>query len=328
MTVGTKNMVAWGLEAAFGTAPANTTNALSWPVRTERPGIRVETANDEDTLTGVQETGSESLPVRRWIEMSGVEFDARFSNIAYWLHKVLGGISSTGSNDPYTHTITNNGAEKPSVTAFWYDPLVTATKIETFAGLKVQRLTLRSQVGGKVTIAVDLIGKGGDDPSGAVELVASMPAIVRDAPLTHSMISAFTMGGVDLKSLLQEFELVIEPQYSINDEYGAGSLYINSLECSGLNITCRVGLNYGAAPKALINSVLAQTGSPVVLTLAKDTYSATINLYNVFLEDGNPTGQRAKLKQSLNGRAYYSVSDSKAIQATVINGLPGTKYTT
>ncbi len=315
MTVGTKNMAGWGLESTFGTAPAAPTKA--WPFKGERPTARAEFATDEDTLTGVQEAGSESIPVRRWVEATR-EMDARMDNIAYWLHKALGGLSTTGVG-PYVHTITNNGAEKQSITEFWYDPLVTSAKLETYPGLKPQRLTLRSQVGGKISLSVDLIGKGSEGTTGTAEATATMCALNRDAQLTHGHISAATVGGVDVKALLQEFELVIEPQYSINDEMGAGSLYVQQMECTGLVITTRLNLNYAAGPKGLIDKVLAQTSAPIALTITSSTHSAVLNLYNVMLDGGNPTGQKAKLKQALTGKAFYSVSDTKAIQAVVTN---------
>lgn len=316
MPAGTKNMAGYAQEVTFGSGPAAPTKA--WPFRGDKPTPRMEAVSDEDTLTGVQEAGSESIVVRRWVEASR-EMDARMDNLAYWLHKALGGIATTGSG-PYVHTITNNGGEKNSVTEFWYDALATSGKLETYPGLKVQRLTLRSQVGGKMTLAVDLIGKGAENDAGTAEATATMAALNRDSVLAHSHISAFTIGGVDMKALLQELELVIEPQYNLQDEVGAGSLYVQQMECSGLVITCRFGLNWAAAPKALLDEILTQTAVAVACTITRSTHSAVLNLYNVFLDDASTTGQRAKMKKPLTGKAFYSVSDTKAIQAVVTNG--------
>jgi hypothetical protein len=316
-------MAGYGLESTFGTAPAAPTKA--WSFKGDKPVPRVEFATDEESLTGVQEEGSEAIPTRRWIEAER-EFDARMDPLAYWLHRALGSIATTGTG-PYVHTITNNGGEKPSVTEFWYDPLVGASKLETYPGLKVQRLTLRSVQGGAMSLTVSLIGKGAENDAGTIEVTATLPALNRDPKLGHSHITALTINSLDVKAINQELELVIEPKYNIQEEGGAGSLYVQQMECEGLAISVRVNFNHNANTKTLISQVLAQTGVPVAFTITRGAHSAVFNLYNVLLDDGAVTGQKAKLKKSFNGKAFYSVSDTKSMQAVVTNATAGTAYT-
>ncbi|MNX96049.1 hypothetical protein D3C86_1283500 [compost metagenome] len=279
----------------------------------------MEAANDEDTKTGIQEMGSESVVVRRWLEATGREMDARMDNLAFWLYAALGKITTTGSA-PYTHVIENNGGQKPSLTEFWRDELTPASKLEAYPGLKVQSLTIRSQEGGKILVQPELIGRGSDSNGGYFEVTASMPVLNRDNPLVHGKFTKFELGGYELKSVLQSFELVIAPQYDINSEYGADGVLVSQLECSGLTVTCNFGFNHDANTKALIEKVLTQTGVSLQAVITMGSHSATFDLPNIFLDDTAVTGGKAKLKKAFSGRAYYDLLGAKAIQATIVNG--------
>jgi hypothetical protein len=279
----------------------------------------MEAANDEDTKTGSQILGSESVVVRRWLEASGLEMDARVDNLAFWLYVTLGTIATTGSSPTYTHVITNNGGEKPSMTAFYRNALVDSGKLEAYPGLKVQSLTIRSQEGAKVIVLPDLIGKGVDSAGGFSEVTASMAALNRDNPITHGKIDKILLGGTDFKGALRSFELVIAPQYSIQDERGADGVLIQQLECTGVQITVSVEFNHNAASKTLIERVLAQTAAALELNIAMGTHSCNIKLPAVFLDDTAVTGGKAKLRKAFSGRAYEDLSTAKAIEATVIN---------
>ncbi|MNK46798.1 hypothetical protein D3C87_655890 [compost metagenome] len=317
MAVGTKDLIGFAIESVFGTPPAAPTKA--WPFRGDRPTPRMEAANDEDTKTGSQILGSESVVVRRWLEASGLEMDARVDNLAFWLYVALGGIATTGSSPTYTHVITNNGGEKPSLTAFFKDALTPAGKLEAYPGLKVRSLTIRSQEGAKVIVLPDLIGKGVDSNYGFTEVTASMAALNRDNPITHGKIDKLLIGGVDFKDVLRSFELVIAPQYSINDEYGANGLLIPQLECTGVQITTNVEFNHNDFTKAVFPSVLLQIGLPLEVNINMGAHSCKIKLPAVFLDDTAVTGGKAKLRKSFSGKAYEDLATAKAIEATVIN---------
>jgi hypothetical protein len=317
MATGTKDLIGFAIEDVFGTPPAAPTKA--WPFRGDRPTPRMEAANDEDTKTGSQILGSESVVVRRWVEASGIEMDARMDALAFFLYATLGKITTTGAGTPYTHKIENNGGQKPSLTAFWRDELTPVGKLEAYSGLKIQRLTIRSQQGGKVLILPEFIGKGTNTDGGFSEVTAAMAALNRDLPLTHGKFTKVMVGAYDLKKVVQSTELVIEPQYSINDEFAADGDLIHDLECSGVLVTTNFNFNHTADTKALIEKVLTQTGVPIETTLTMGAHSYDLKLPNVFQDDAAVTGGKAKLKKSFSGKAYEDLATSQAIEATVIN---------
>ncbi|MNT05911.1 hypothetical protein D3C72_1405560 [compost metagenome] len=165
----------------------------------------------------------------------------------------------------------------------------------------------------------DLIGKGVDSDGGFTEVTASMAALNRDNPITHGKIDKLLLGGSDFKDVIRSFELVIAPQYSINDEYGANGLLIPQLECTGVQITTNVEFNHNAVSKALIQYVLSQASAHLELNINMGTHSCNIKLPAVFLDDTAVTGGKAKLRKSFSGRAYENLSIAKAIEATVVN---------
>lgn len=316
MAVGTKDLIGFAIESSFGTAPAAPTKA--WPFRGDRPVPRVEFVNDEDTKVGSQILGSESVPVRRWVEASGLEMDARLDNLAFWLYVTLGKVTTSGSSPNYTHVIENNGAEKPSLTAYYQDALLSAGKLRAYQGLKVQNLTIRSQEGGQVVVVPDLVGKGSEDANGYSEVTAAMAGLTRGNILTHAKISEFKLGGVDFKSVIRSFELSLAPQYDIQGERGAG-LYLPQMECQGMQITLNSEFNHNTGLESLIANVLSQTSVAASIVITDGTQSATIALPAVFLDDAAVTGGKGKLRKSFQGRAYEDIATAEAIKATVIN---------
>jgi hypothetical protein len=329
MSVGTKNRFALVTiaEGTFGIAAATLTasNGKSWPVRMDRPVINVETAADEDTLTSVYESGLNSIVTKQTMSAS-VEMDARLDTIAL-MSKFGLGILTTSGTGPYTHTATVGTADLPSMTCFFQDAFVsnTSTKAHEYRGVKAQRLTVRGDAGGKITMSAELMGSGLHTLD---QTITALPAISTEGILGFSRISAFTIGGVNLKSQLKSFELVFENVFDDAGEMIAGSKTLPAIERTGFNISGSITLKADNAASAtdrindiLGNNVDQSVERAIVLTVDGVTagHSVTFNIYKAFFDNTAITGQRAKLEKPLGFKGFYSTSDSKACQIAVIN---------
>lgn len=329
MSVGTKNRFALvtAAEGTFGTAAATLTsaNGKSYPVRMDRPVINVETAADEDTLTSVYEAGLNSIVTKQTMSAS-VEMDARLDAIAL-MGKFALGVLNTTVGTPNVHTITVGTADLPSMTCFFQDAFVsnTSTKAHEYRGVKVQRMTIRGDAGGKITMSCELMGSGLHTLD---QTITALPAISTEGILGFSRISAFTIGGVDLKSQLKSFELVFENVFDDAAEMIAGSKTLPSIERTGFNISGSITLKADNAASATdrINDILGNNVDQsieraIVLTIdgVTATHSVTFNIYKAFFDNTAITGQRAKLEKPLGFKGFYSTSDSKACQIVVSN---------
>lgn len=317
MSSGTKNRLAFATEAVFGTPPA--APLKSWGFRGDKLVPGMDSVNDEDTQIGVQEEGSESIVTKRWVE-GPIEYDANMDMLPFWLKHVLGTLATTGASPTYTHTLTNNQGEKPSLAAYWEGPLTPAGKLEAAGGLKLRKLDLASSVGNKVTCTPDFYGKGAETDTGYSEIAATMPGINTDPSLASTHVSSCTIGGVEVKSILKSWRLTLEPRMTPDEDFGHGSEFLQTLECHGLGISGDLELDLDATTKPLIVNVLKQTAAPIVLVLTRGAHSATISLFKPFYTNAAVVGRKGKLKKPLSFKGYYSHADAKAIQAVIVNG--------
>jgi len=331
MSVGTKNRFAivTVAEGTYGIAAATLTssNGKSWPVRMDRPVINVETAADEDTLTSVYEAGLNSIVTKQTMSAT-VEMDARLDALALMGKFALGNLSTGAAvGGVYPHTITVGTADAPSMTAFFQDAFVSnvSTKAHEYRGVKVQRLTVRGDAGGKVTMSAELMGSGLHTLD---QTVTAVPAVSTEGILGFSRISTFTIGGVNLRSQLKSFEFVFENVFDDTAEMVAGAKTLPSMERIGFNISGSITLKADGASSATdrINDILGNNVDQsieraIVLTIDGVTtnHNVQFNIYKAFFDNTAITGQRAKLEKPLGFKGFYSTSDSKACQILVNN---------
>jgi hypothetical protein len=332
MSVGTKNKFALVIaaESTFATPVALTgSSGKFFPVRMDRPVVNIETATDEDTLTGVYESGLNSIVTKQTVSAS-VEMDARLDAIALFGKFALGNLSTGAAvGGVYPHTITVGTADAPSATAYFQDAFVTntSTKAHQYAGMKVQRLTIRGDAGGKITMSAELIGSGVHTLD---QTITAFPTVSTEGILGASRVGTFTLGGVNLKTVLKSFEFVFENVFDDAAEMVAGAKTLPAMERIGFNTSGSFTFKADAAASAkdLIDDILGNTldqsiSNAIVLTItgvdALAAHSCTINVYNAILDNTAITGQRAKLEKPIGFKGLYSVTDSKACQILVNN---------
>lgn len=324
MAVGTLNV--WAIdqvsESAYGTSPALVTGAIATGkakrhlFNGERPAIRVETASDEQALSGVMEQGFTQVVAKKWMEAS-YEFDLKLDALATYLKFALGSYAVTGTGS-YTHTFTVNQGDTPSFTGYWKEEDTASGKLEAFTGIKVRRLTVRGTGGGKCSFSVELVGSGVHS-----EVTCATPSLSAptDVQLPFASINTFTIGGTNYKSNLLSFEVTFENVYDDSNEFAAGSTTLQGLERTGFRVTGRIELAHNAnALTGLIADVEAQTARAIVLDIRSSASNLlTINVYNAYLEGTETNGQISKVKHTLTFKGMYSTSSSKACDVTITN---------
>lgn len=344
MSVGTFNRIGLDVtgETTFGTAV--TTLDKGYPVRADRPVYNYENVNDQDTLIGQLENGITSI-VTKITATQSVEMDARLDAIAAYGKFALGKVATSGVG-PYTHTLTvgTSAAELalPSFTHCWFDAFNSSGKWWVLAGSKVQRMTIRGEAGGKITMSLDIMsGKPVDATTYAqVETTISNPTISTESILAMARVSSFKIaGGADIKDKLKSFEFVFENVFDDAAEMAAGSLMVPAMERIGFNVSGSFTLKADAAaqattlldtymaPSATAGSLGQQTGAKLELIINGGTsgHSATVTVYRAMLTDGSIGGQRAKLEKPINFTGMYSTADTKAADIVVVNAV--TAYT-
>lgn len=343
MSVGTKNKFAIAIasESAFNTprtATASFASALGrcFPVRMERPTINIETATDEDTLIGVYEAGINSIVTKQTMSAS-VEMDARNDAIALWSKFALGVLTTTGASAPYTHTATVGTADLPSLTAYFQDAFVsnTSTKAHEYRGVKVQRMTIRGDAGGKVTMSIDLMGSGVHTLDATI---TSFPSVSTEGILGTARVTTFSLDGgtTNLKDKLKSFEFIFENQFDDAAEMVAGQKTLPSMERIGFTVTGSFTFKADAASTAtdLITDILGGNTDEsvakhirIIIAGVEDaTHTTTINVYSAILDDTSLTGQRAKVEKPITFKGLFSQSQAKACDIAVLNANAGTVY--
>ena len=353
MSVGTFNRIGLDVsgEITFGTAV--TTLDKGYPVRADRPAYNYETVNDQDTLTGQLENGITSI-VTKITASQTIEMDARLDAIAAYGKFAFGKLTTTAGT-PNTHLLevgsTADERALPSFTHCWFDAFNGSGKWWVLAGSKIQRMTIRGEAGGKITMSLDIMsGKPVDGTTYAqVESTISSPTMSTDPIMAMARVSSFKIisGGNDIKDKLKSFEFVFENVFDDAAEMAAGSLMVPAMERIGFNVSGSFTLKADAyaptsggtalspsvvsildtymAPSASAGSLGHQTGVKLELIMAGATagHQAKITVYNAKLADGSVGGQRAKLEKPITFVGMYSpaVGELKAADIEVKNSV-------
>lgn len=345
MSVGTKNKfaIAVASESAFNT-PRTATASFSasmgkcFPVRMERPTINIETATDEDTLIGVYEAGINSIVTKQTMSAS-VEMDARNDAIALWSKFALGVLTSSAGPSPFTHTATVGTADLPSLTAYFQDAFNTSTttKAHEYRGVKVQRMAIRGDAGGKVTMTVDLMGSGVHTLDATI---TSFPTVSTEGILGTARVTTFSLdgGSTNLKDKLKSFEVVFENQFDDAAEMVAGQKTLPAMERIGFTVSGSFTFKADGASTAtdLITDILGSATDEsvakhiriVIAGVEEAAHTTTINVYSAILDDTSLAGQRAKVEKPITFKGLFKQGGGvdKACDIAVINANAGTVY--
>jgi hypothetical protein len=149
---GSRAQLAVAFEGTYGTAPASG----FWRMPFGAAGVGAERGLDESELLGY---GRDPLaPTRGVTDVSGeVTVPVDVQAIGVWLKALLGAPTTTGAEDPYTHTWSSGAASLPSLAIERQMP--DAAQFGMMAGVKADSLSLSMQRGERVNARITLMGQ-------------------------------------------------------------------------------------------------------------------------------------------------------------------------
>ena len=154
-------------------------------------------------------------------------------------------------------------SDAPAATLYFQDPFsgFASTTAHQYAGADIQRLTLRSEAGGKITLAAEFMASGVHTLS---QTITGMPTISSEGILGASRISQFLVDGTDLKSYLKSFEITFENQFDDGAEMASGSKTLPSLERTGTTVSGSFAFK--------ADSSVAGTASSIITAILGDNF--------------------------------------------------------
>ena len=204
---GLKGNVAWLMAAKQTVKGTPATPAVATTYKNPFSGGNIGPVRETDNLAETDASRDRGVT---YITTSGVEgtpeFYARDSSAAFWLHKVLGSVATTGTTN-FTHTITP-GSTLPYITA-WRN--IGDLLWEQYLDCKVSSLTIGAEAGQPLTISAGIQGRQATrltaDPSTA-------PVIPIESGAVYSFNEAAVTLGGGATALVRSFELSIENNVS------------------------------------------------------------------------------------------------------------------
>lgn len=263
---------------------------------------------------------------------SGISYTATVSNGVVTALTAAGTSSATlytNATGLYAHTMTVGTGDSPSATLYFQDPFsgFASTTAHQYAGANVQRMTIRSEAGGKITTSVEFLASGVHTLS---QTITGMPSISTEGILGASRISQFLIDGTDLKAYLKSFEITFENTFDDAAEMASGSKTLPALERTGTMVSGSFTLKSDASVAGTTASILTE-----ILGTAFDQSGAVdfdlriegvvsghicqISLPNAILDNTAITGQRGKLEKPVGFKGFYDTVSARASQVVVAN---------
>ena len=202
---GLRGNVAWlaaakqtgkGTAAALTEAGGAVKNAFSGggigPVR-ETDNLSETDSSRDQGVTFVTNSGVEGEP----------EVYVRDESVAFWLHKVLGNVATTGTTPDFTHTITP-GNVLPYITVW---KMVGDTLFEEYRDCKVGSVSIAAEAGQPLTATLGIQGIQSTRLTAAPD--AATPVPVEQSAVYSYNDASVTLGG-GATALVRSFELGID----------------------------------------------------------------------------------------------------------------------
>lgn len=263
---------------------------------------------------------------------TGISYTATVSNgvVTALTGSGTSGTAYTNAAGLYAHTMTVGTGDSPAATLYFQDPFsgFASTTAHQYAGCNVQRLTLRSEAGGKITLSAEFLGSGVHTLS---QTITGMPSISTEGILGASRISQFLIDGTDLKAYLKSFEITFENQFDEAAEMASGSKTLPSIERTGTTVTgsfaFKADSSVAGTATDIITAILGNStthlSDPVDISLRIEGVTAghicDISLPNAILDNTAITGQRGKLEKPVGFKGFYDTVSSRASQLVVAN---------
>lgn len=262
---------------------------------------------------------------------SGISYTATVSNGVVTALTPSGTSSAayTNATGLYAHTMTVGTGDSPAATLYFQDPFsgFASTTAHQYAGANVQRMTIRSEAGGKITTSVEFLASG-VHTLGAT--ITGMPSISTEGILGASRISQFLIDGVDLKAYLKSFEITFENTFDDAAEMASGSKTLPSLERTGTMVSGSFTLKSDSLVAGTTTNILSeilgnafdQSGAVTINLRIEGVTSGhlcQISLPNAILDNTAITGQRGKLEKPVGFKGFYDTVSSRSSQLVVAN---------
>jgi hypothetical protein len=263
---------------------------------------------------------------------SGISYTATVSNGVVTALTAAGTSSATlytNATGLYAHTMTVGTGDSPAATLYFQDPFsgFASTTAHQYAGANVQRMTIRSEAGGKITTSVEFLASGVHTLS---QTITGMPSISTEGILGASRISQFLIDGTDLKAYLKSFEITFENTFDDAGEMASGSKTLPSLERTGTMVSGSFTLKSDASVAGTTASILTeilgtafdQSGAVDIDLRIEGVVSGhicQISVPNSILDNTAITGQRGKLEKPVGFKGFYDTVSARASQVVVAN---------
>lgn len=261
MDSGVTNQVSVKLESTYGTAVVPD---ASIPIK-ESDGIKIE--QDVIGVEGIKGTAPKNKLFAKGLANypGSFELDAYPKSLGYFYKSAFGAIAdATLEAGVFKHTFSEN-TSKPGITV--EQKIGTITK--RFAGFVVESIKLAGKAGEIITASVSGRAKSQADAT------AISPAYETLRPFNFTDVSALSIGGTDIKSKVDSFE--VEYMNALGIFHGMGSVdpqnrFVGQSECKG-----KLTLYLDNATNAYLTDLINNTEREIILTLTGDVLGSSNN---------------------------------------------------
>jgi len=190
-----------GYTGGTQSVPVYLAGAQSWDLLEEEVEIPEPTLKQEESRpigTGSRNVG---LVTPQGYEMVEKDLPIKLQT-AIWLYYVLGGCSTTGSSDPYTHAITEANS-LPSLNVHSQNG---TDMVRDYLGVIVKKVEIVIEKGEKAKATVSLMvpkGMDGQDLTGSKPAILSIPIYTWD--MIEKTNSIFTYNGANIEGSVAGF---------------------------------------------------------------------------------------------------------------------------
>lgn len=319
--IGRKFNIGVGRESTRGTART----VQKWLPTTELTfDEKIEQAKDESVF-GIIENQTDADVVKKFAEgsISGLIDD---DSIGYILYATLGTLNTTGPTDSsYSHAFTvAQSAQIQSLTITASEPNAQTTSSLLFPLTVIDSLDLDFEVGQYPTYSASFMSNVSSSTSATVTY--SAPDNFR--PQDGEVRIATTYAGLASGTAYSVRTASLSISKNVEDDHNIGSTTVTDRLNKQFQVTGSLELVYDA--RTHITDLLTDATRAIQIkftntdkTIGSSTNpSLTIKLAKVkFSEVARNIGKDDIVMQTLNFEAYYSLSDSKMIDITLVNDV-------
>lgn len=316
--IGRQADIGVAIETTRGTAESS---ATYWLPKTELTvDDRIEQVVDESSY-GVIEDSTDASTTKYFAEgeVTGV---IGVDNVGVLLYGALGSVSTTGPTDSaYTHTFTvSQSAQHPSMTIFQDDP----NQDYTYALGMVSSLALDLQIGQYAQATLGFRSKKGSTAT----LSPSYSAESKFLPQHATVKIASAQSGLDGASATNVRNVQLTVTKNVEDDDALGT--DEPVDILNKQFTIEGSVELVFDDETFKDELQGDTAKAMRIALTNDDVtigastnpSITIDLYRIKVNEFTRNyGNDDIVTATVNFKAFYSVSDSKMLDVTLVNDV-------